>query len=308
METKVNYAAVGAFVLLLGAALVAGLLWIGSGRSYGTRYATYLIYMSESVSGLNLGAPVRYHGVEVGSVRKIALAPQDPQLVRLTLDIERDAPIKQDTVATLRVQGLTGIAYVELSGGSRSSPALRAAPGEPYPVIPARPSLIVRLDKSVSKLLKSLTVTSKSLNALLDVDNRRELAQTLRNLDHLSQTLAARSAAIDSSLGDAARMMRDSARAAAGLPELVARAQRSAEAVDRMANEVSRTSANADRTLGEARSDMRRLGSQTLPQVDALVGELRELTASLQRFSAQLEHNPSMLIYGKPVSKPGPGE
>lgn len=308
METKVNYAVVGAFVLLLGAALVAGLLWIGSGRTYGTAYATYLIYMNESVSGLNLGAPVRYHGVEVGKVRSIALAPHDPQLVRLALDIERGTPIKQDTVATLREQGLTGIAYVELAGGSRSSPPLRATSGEPYPVIPAKPSLIVRLDKSVSKLLKSLTRTSKSLNALLDEGNRRAIAQTLRNIDRLSQTLAARSAAIDASLGDAARAMHDSARAAAALPALVARAQRSADAVERMANDVSHTSASADRTLTEARTDMRRFSSETLPQVNALVDQLRELTASLQRFSAQLEHNPSMLLYGKPAPKAGPGE
>ncbi|MHB8426113.1 MAG: MlaD family protein, partial [Gammaproteobacteria bacterium] len=120
METKVNYVAVGIFVLLLGTALIGGVLWISSGTAYRAAYDTYLTYMNESVSGLSVSAPVRYRGVEVGRVRRIALAPNDPEQVELTLDIERGTPVSQDTVATLRTQGLTGIAFVDLSGGSRS--------------------------------------------------------------------------------------------------------------------------------------------------------------------------------------------
>lgn len=295
-------------MLILGTVFIGVGLWIASGKTLRTAYETYLTYMSESVSGLDVGAPVRYHGVEVGRVRSITLAPHDPQLVKITLELERNTPIKQDTVATLREYGLTGIAYVELSGGSLASPPLRASPGQQYPIIPAKPSLIVRLDKAVSKLLKNLTVTSKNLNALLNEDNRQAITQTLHNVDRLSQTLAARSAAIDDTLSDAVRMMHDSARAAAALPRLEERAQRSARSLSQMARAVSRTSVSADRTLAEARAGMRRFNGQTLPQVNALLGELRELTASLQRFGAQLEDNPSMLLYGKPAPRPGPGE
>ena len=102
------------------------MLWLSSGGAYRKAYDTYQAYMSESVSGLSLDAPVRYRGVEVGRVRKIALAPENIEQVQLTLDIERGTPVKEDTVAVLRVQGLTGIAYVELSGGQ---PRLAAARG-----------------------------------------------------------------------------------------------------------------------------------------------------------------------------------
>lgn len=308
MESKVSYVAVGLFVLGLGAALVGGLLWISSGTAYRAAYDTYLTYMSESVSGLSLSAPVRYHGVEVGQVRRIALAPDDPERVELTLSIEHGTPIRQDTFATLRTQGLTGIAFVELSGGAPASPPLRARPGEAYPVIPSRPSFTLRLETQASALLAELQRTSERLNALMDDDNRHAIAQTLRSLDRLSQTLAARSAAIDSSLADAARVMQNTARASAELPELVGRLQRSADAVDRMANEVARAGASADATLAGARAGVRALSGETLPQVNQLVSELRDLTGSLRRFSAQLEHNPSMLLYGKPAEKPGPGE
>jgi phospholipid/cholesterol/gamma-HCH transport system substrate-binding protein len=69
METKVNYAIVGAFVLVLGAALIAGILWLASGGGFEKKYDFYLALVGESVAGLNLNAPVKYRGVDVGKVR-----------------------------------------------------------------------------------------------------------------------------------------------------------------------------------------------------------------------------------------------
>ena len=125
METKVNYMLVGGFVLVLGAALIAGLLWLASGGGFQKKYDLYLALVEESVAGLNLNAPVKYRGVDVGKVRDIRLDPHKPEQVRLLFAIERGTPIKQDTQAMLKTQGLTGIAYVELDGGSLASPPLR---------------------------------------------------------------------------------------------------------------------------------------------------------------------------------------
>ena len=150
MEEKVNFAVVGAFVLVLSAGLIGGVLWFSSGKSYRTVYDVYLTYMKESVSGLNLDAPVRYRGVEVGRVQKIALAPENVEQVQLMLAIERGTPVKMDTVAVLQTQGLTGLAFVELTGGSRDSPSLQKQAGEEYPVIEAAPSLIRRLDFAIT--------------------------------------------------------------------------------------------------------------------------------------------------------------
>lgn len=212
METKVNFAVVGAFVLLLGAALIGGVLWLSSEKSYRKSFDTYLVYMEESVSGLNPDAPVRYRGVQVGRVRHVALAPGNVEKVELALDIERGTPIKQDTVAVLRTQGLTGIAHVELEGGTRDSPPLRALAGENYPVIPAGPSLLVRMEDAVTTLMDSLTRSTENMNALLDEGNRASLKQTLASLALVSRTLAARSEAIDAGVANAARTMENTAR------------------------------------------------------------------------------------------------
>jgi phospholipid/cholesterol/gamma-HCH transport system substrate-binding protein len=315
MEEKVNFAVVGVFVIGLAAALIAGVLWLSSGGAYRRAYDTYWTYMSESVSGLSRDAPVRYRGVEVGRVRRMALAPSHIEQVQLTLDIERGTPVKQDTVAVLRVQGLTGIAYVELSGGSTESPALQSRQGEAYPVIRSGPSLMVRLDSAVTTLLTNLNRTSESLGALLDEDNRREFKQTLADLRILSRTLAARSKAIDSGLANAARTLDNAARFSDGLPRLVERMQESADGFDRMTSELARASrsasstlSGADATLAGVRADLRQVAAETLPEVRLLLSELRETTTSLRRFSEQVEQNPSLLLFGKAAPKPGPGE
>jgi len=300
MEEKVNFAVVGIFVLVLSIALISGVLWLSSGESYRKVYDVYQTYMKDSVSGLSLNASVRYHGVEVGHVQKIALAPGNVELVQLTLAIERGTPVKVDTVAVLQTYGLTGLAFVELTGGSRDSSPLKAQTDEKYPVIKTVPSFMTRLDSAITALLANLNRASNNINALMDEDNRRAFKNTLADIKVLSHTLAARSATIDSSLANAARTMENTARLTGELPQLAQRIQRSADAFDRMANELAHTGASASSTLDDTR--------ETLPEIRQMVIELSDLISSLRRFSGELEQNPSALLHGKAAAKRGPGE
>jgi phospholipid/cholesterol/gamma-HCH transport system substrate-binding protein len=308
MESKVNLAVVGGFVLLLGAALIAGVLWLSSGKSMRKVYDTYLVYMSESVSGLSPDAPVRYRGVQVGRVHRIALAPGDVERVQLTLDVERGTPIKQDTVAVLQSQGLTGIAHVELTGGTRDAPPLEALPGEDYPVIRSGPSLLLRLDTQVSELLANLNRSSERFNALLDERNRRAFQESLASLAAVAHTLARRADAIDAGVSDAARTLHNTVQLTGELSQLVERVRRSADAFDQMTGEGARAGSSAARAMDSARGGLDQLSGQTLPQAQALVIEMRALTASLKRVSDELERDPGVLLRGRAPAKPGPGE
>lgn len=308
MEAKVNFAVVGAFVLVLGTALVGGVLWLTSGKYYGKSYTTYVTYMTESVAGLNLNAPVKYRGVDVGFVRRIALNPQNVEEVELTLSIVRNTPVKEDTVAILQTQGLTGIAYVELTAGRKDSPLLAARPGEEFPVIKAGPSLLTRLDSAVTVLVAKLTRAADNFNALVNEDNRAAIAKTLADLQVVSRTLAARAPTIDAGLANAARTMENAAELTAELPRLVQRIERSAEGFDRMTDAVARAGAGATLTLDGTRSDIQQFTREGLPEVRQLVGELRELTGTLRRVGSDLERNPSMVLYGRGPAKRGPGE
>lgn len=303
-----NYALVGAFVFLLAAVLIGGVLWIASGGTLQRQYDLYLAIEDESVDGLNLNAPVKYNGVDVGKVSDIHLDPVDPARVRLTFAIERGTPIKVDTVAVLKTQGLTGIASVELGGGSRDAPLLQASAQEPYPVIRTKPSLGARLDNILSTVLAKLDHTSGKIDALLSDDNLAALTGTLADIAILAQTFAARKDEMDTGIRNLARTADNSARATAQLGPIIARIGRAAEAVETMGNEVALASATTAKTVGAVGAEAQRFGAETLPEVQRLLDQLNDLSESLRRLSEQTARDPAGLLRGHTQVPDGPGE
>ena len=308
MEDKVNYPLVGAFVLVLGAALIAGVLWLAAGSLGQKRYEPYESIIPESVSGLNVDAPVKYLGVDVGKVRQIRLEPKNPQHVQLLLLIERGTPVKQDTTAVLRTQGLTGIAYVELSGGSVDSPPLVATVEGQIPSIRSRPSLTTRLESELTTVLANLNRTSVSLTAALDDDNRAQLKKTLAATAEVMQALAAQKKALSSGIADAARTAGNAAQASVLIKPLLARISDAADAVETMAAEVSRASDHARQTVDAADRGIRQFSGESLPELERLLAEMNALASSLRRLSEQTERDPSSLLAGQRNLSPGPGE
>ena len=114
MDTKVNYIVVGLFVILLTLAIIGSAIWLAGVHST-QQYNTYLTYLNEAVTGLSEKASVKFNGVDVGFVDKINLNPQNPQQVRLVLQIDQRVPITEATRASLLSLGITGIAFVGLS-------------------------------------------------------------------------------------------------------------------------------------------------------------------------------------------------
>ena len=308
MEDKVNYALVGVFVLALGAALIAGVLWLAAGIGGHKRYAPYQAVLNESVAGLSLNAPVKYLGVDVGKVSDIEIDPHNPQQVRLQFEIEGGTPIKQDTLAVLKTQGLTGIAYVELDGGSPDSPPLLAQGDEAVPTIGSKPSLTARLETDVTTVLASLNRTSAAITATLGPENRDALQRTLADTATLMSALARQQATISAGIESTARAARNVALASEKLAPAIERVSQSALAVEKMADQIARTGADAGVAVNAAASGVRRIGDETLPELDRLLAEMNLLAASLRRLSEQTERNPSSLLLGAPTRPPGPGE
>ena len=303
-----NYALVGAFVLTLGTLLVAGILWLASGGAWQKKYDVYLAVEDESVAGLNLNAPVKYKGVDVGKVQAIHLDAATPKKVNLLFAIERGTPIKEDTIAILKTQGLTGIAYVELSGGSVASPLLLAKAGASYPVIQTSPSLYARLDNVLSRVLVKLDSTSTNLNAFLSKDNQAAFQAILANVAVVTRTLADRKDSLNAGLVDGASTLKNTAKASARLDDLAERLGRSADAIGQMGTEVAQTSQRAGKTIDTVGSDVKRFSTETLPEFERLLGELDNLSRALKLLTDQTRRDPSGLIFGhKPVPN-GPGE
>lgn len=295
-------------MLVLGAVLIGIVLWLASGGALQKKYDLYLAIEDESVAGLNLNAPVKYNGVDVGKVQAIALDHANAGRVNLLFAIERGTPIKEDTVAVLKTQGLTGIAYVELSGGSAGSPLLQTLAGNTYPVIQTKPSLSTRLENVITSVLSKLDNTSNNINAILSDQNRAAFTSVLADMATVARTVAAREKQIDSSIKDAARTFQNTSQATAQIGPAIERLGRGADAVEKMGNEVANTSKSAGKTVDAVGSDVKRFTSETLPELERLMGELTVLTTSLRRVSEQTERDPRGLIFGRKPVPLGPGE
>jgi phospholipid/cholesterol/gamma-HCH transport system substrate-binding protein len=298
MESKASFAIVGLFVLLLGVAMVSSLFWLfGSGRGPTT---TYVVETRESVSGLTENAAVKYRGVDVGRVARIAIHPENPEIVVVTIEVAPDVPVREDTRAQLEFQGLTGLAFVNLIGGSKDSPPLRKKRGEYSPRIQSVPSILTRLDTGVSGLLVSLTETSDRLGATLEAVDREALGRAIADLEKVAGALAARTAEIDGAARDAARLAASGAQASERLPALV-------EELEEVAREWRSTGVEVRELAVSSREQVNRTSSRVEGEVSVLSTELRSLIARLDRVIADLEGDPSAVLFGS-GAEPGPGE
>ncbi|THJ19062.1 MAG: MCE family protein [Nitrospira sp. CG24B] len=320
MEPKVNYILVGSFVAFLGAAVLVGILWLGK-TDYRGSYDRYEAYMRESVAGLSVDSTVKYRGVDVGRVKSIALRPDNPEEVLLTLDIIRGTPVKTDTIAKLETQGLTGLATINLTGGSRDALSLQAQTGQAYPVIKTGPSLFFRLDEAVSRLLSEeglaqllvdLDSAAKGAAKVLDEDNRILLKRTIKDLSDVAQTVATHKTQIEQSLNGAARSADNLVKLTASLneqvPTLLAGLNKSVAALGTATDELARTSKAVGTVVNEARPELQQFTRRTLPEAGQLVTELRQLTGTLNRVARELEREPSSLVFGRKTPSRGPGE
>lgn len=272
MDSKVNYTVVGLFVIFLTAAIIFSIIWLSVGF-YTKDYNTYEVYMNESVAGLNIDAPVRFNGVEIGKVKAINLHPENPQIVCILLDIIQGTPISVSTVAVLSTQGLTGVAYIDLLVKGLDKRPLLRLPGQKYPIIRSSPSLFLRIDQAITEITNDFNNISESLTSLLDVENRRTVKSTLKNLDRITGELAGKSKEIRS-------IIDNTATATKKLPHLFQSGQT---------------------TFGT-------INTQTLPKVNDILMGVQGVTNNLLDTSQTIKQNPAVLLRGQEPRPLGPGE
>ena len=307
MDAKINYAAVGIFVLALSIIFTASILWLAVGAGSKRDYVLYGSIIKESVAGLNIDAPVKYLGVNVGKVQKIQLDPANPQEVHLLFAIEKGTPIREDTEAVLKTQGLTGIAYVELSGNSSESLPLAVVSSGQYPMIRTKPSLSARLENVLASVLAKLDRTSANVDALFD-DNRTEIKNILASTSVVMSSIASQQMDIKRFISSAANVADDAALMIPHVDPMLDRISRAADAVEKMANDTALVSKDAKKVFTEVGSGVHQFTGKTLPETEKLLVELNALLVSLRRLSEQTERNPSSLLRGRQPVLLGPGE
>ncbi len=214
--------------------------------------------------------------------------------------------IRTDAVASLETLGLTGVSYVEISGGTLSSPPLVAAKGQEYPTIASRPSSLQAVFNNAPELLARLLVISDRLASVLDEKNRRALAETLGNIRDTTSVFARRSRDIDQLITDGDLTMHNLALASTTLQSILGKLDHTSDKADGLVvaandavRQATKLAADLDAVVVSSRPGLHDLSTNGVEQLTALLGDARHLIASLDRVSTALERDPSRFLFGE---------
>lgn len=308
MENKAHALAAGIFVVVLTALVLALAAWLT--RDTGIR-DTYEISTKETVTGLQEQAPVRFRGVDVGKVKRISFDPKATGNVLVRMEIDRDTPLTRDTFATLSYQGVTGLAFVQLSDDGRPAPKLMPNDEVP-PRIPLRPGLLARLEEKGEVILDKVDQMAGRVNTLLGDDNQRRIAAALENIAHAANganQLTARLDAtvrqrLDPALAEATVTLRGAQRSVDQIGAAAAQFGQTAQKINAPGGALDRVSEGTDALAHAAET----FSVTSLPRINRVTDEVTRTARTLNRAINDLTDNPQMLIYGEGPIRPGPGE
>ncbi len=303
METKANYVLIGAFTIIIAAALLLFGLWAAEYSSERS-WQEYQVVFREAVTGLSVGSPVQYNGIAVGSITKLSLAPNDPRQVIARIRLESNTPVKTDTRAKLAITSLTGPSIIQLSGGTPQAPALTSVDTREAPVIQTAPSALQNIADTANRIVERL-------DQVLSDQNVARIAATLHNLETISGSMADRDEGLQSliaSARDAANNLDATLDTTNGtiqrldqnlvkqLPPILTKLESTLARLDSAAG-------NADAILGENRAAINSFASDGLGQLGPTLSELRSLIRDLRQVSDRLEGNPARYLLGRDAPK-----
>jgi phospholipid/cholesterol/gamma-HCH transport system substrate-binding protein len=290
METRANFALIGAFTLAVIFAGFAFVFWV-SGPSQIGKQDAYQIIFSGSVSGLSRGSSVLFNGVKVGEVTHIAISESDPSKVDVLVRIDEHTPVKANTRARLETRGFTGVADVLLAGGTPGAPDLVAEEGQRYPQIQSERA------ENVQSLSTKAAALLVKLDALLD-ENKDSIRGTLKNAETFTKTLSDNSAQISSFVKDAAEAAHSLKPVAARLDHFLATGEQTLKALD--PKQLKAITSN----VASASTNIKKFSATGLKQYEQLAVDARKAVDSLDQAIKSIERDPSQFIWGPSQTTP----
>jgi phospholipid/cholesterol/gamma-HCH transport system substrate-binding protein len=300
MDRDPNYVVVGAFVLLVIGMALSFVFWYTDQRDKRT-YERYEVYFPGTVSGLSAGGPVRYLGVDVGKVVRIMIDPDQRNRVLVIVDIESTAPIDGRTRASLSLQGITGLLYIDLKQDPKSRMPGALASGLNYPVIRSAPSDFDVLLSNLPALSTHLVELADRFNQVFSDENVRSFKVTLDNTRLASERLPGTLRDVQDMVAAVQRSSEEVRQAAAELRGIETHTAPDIESALANIRQISENLAKASERLESFVADnepgVSRFTHQSLPELEQLLRESRQAVRDFRDLSRSLKQNPSQFIY-----------
>ena len=303
METRANYVLIGGFTLLASIFLLLFALWAAKFSS-DRNWREYQVVFTEAVTGLTEGGSVQYNGISVGTVDKLSLAPDDARKVVALLKLKADTPVKVDTRAKLSQQGITGVPFILLSGGSPQAALLEPGPNDEIPIIRTEPSALQNIADTANRLVERM-------DHLLSEENIRRISATLDNLEQMTGSIAGQKQDIATlivnvrEITDGLKVTVNSANGAIdGFDKnLVDRLPALMDKLDSTVANLDSVAGNANALIAENRPAVNSFANDGLAQLGPTLAELRRLIRDLRNLSDRLEDKPASYILGRDAPK-----
>jgi phospholipid/cholesterol/gamma-HCH transport system substrate-binding protein len=296
MEKNANYALVGLSSLILFIGLVIFVVWLARLR-INAEYDLYDILFQGPINGLSQGGEVRFNGIKVGEVTKIALDRTNPSRVIARARVTSDVPIKTDSYATLEPQGITGVNYVQITAGAASKPLLKnTVPRGTIPILRSQRSALSDLLQGGGTVLTRTVEVLDRVNRVLSDQNIKTFSTALSDAQSVTAELKKRKDIV----GDAQKALQDADVAIQQVTQLVKSSQqlvdgdgkRSLKNIADAAEEAKATAAQVRGLVDKLSGPTTDFANNGLPQMTAAVIQLRSATEALQRLINEIESSP----------------
>ncbi|HET6490808.1 MAG TPA: MlaD family protein [Syntrophales bacterium] len=302
MVRHVSSRALGLFVTLGVVLGVAVIIWIGASKYFekGDRYVTYF---DESVQGLQRDSAVKYRGVDVGRIENIQVAP-DNRLIEVVMKINLKEDVEKNSVAYLRVAGITGIVFIELDRRDPEAPDVspKLDFASQYPIIPSRPSQVRQIFSGIDEIIekikqldledvaRSIKATGKAAENLF---GGPQMTKTLQNLESISTSIDLSAARIEkmTASGKLEGVLDDTRTTLAEARSLIVTTRDEIRAL-KLAETAEKTNRVVD--------NLSRTSRTTARDIQVMSDNLKRTSESLERLVERLEANPSDLIFSSP--------
>ncbi len=289
METRAHHLVIGSFAVGITFALVLFLLWIGKVQ-LNREFQNYDLVFKGSVAGLSVAADVLYNGIKVGEVTSIDLDPDNPDNVKVRIRVRKDTPVKQDSVASLDSQGLTGVANILISGGTEKAGPLTAQKGEVYPTIPTKKSAFQELFAGTPELINRGNKLLEKAAEFLSDDNQKVFTDTLNDIHRLTKNLANASDRLDSITANVDELAKNTN----GL--IKTDAKQTFADVRAVADDIRQV-------VADARGPLRDFARSGLPELLLLISDARQMIGTVDRAAQRFESSPSSILFGDKASE-----
>ena len=183
MENRNSYTIVGMFFMACLTAFAIFIWWMTSKNNTKVDFKEYYIHTTELPSGLKVDSTVKFIGVPAGSVSDINFVDDKNALINITMKIREDLPIKADSVASIEVQAISGVASINISRGTKDFISGQK------PILQLEESLFSKLGNNAENITLKINQTLDKVDNFFSPENIAHVESVLKNIDKFTQVL-----------------------------------------------------------------------------------------------------------------------